>query len=36
MSKLQKNREYQELVDRIGEVYHAAKKKVISAVNTEM
>ena len=36
MSKLQKNIEYQELVDRIGEVYQAAKKKVVSAVNTEM
>lgn len=36
MSKLQKNIEYQELVDRIGEVYQTAKKKVVSAVNTEM
>jgi len=36
MSKLSKNEEYQELVQRIGEVYQLAKKKVIVAVDTEM
>ena len=36
MSKLTNNIAYQQLVEKIGEVYQLAKKKVVSAVNTEM
>ena len=36
MSKLKKNIKYQELINRIGEVYQSAKNKIVTAVNTEM
>lgn len=36
MSELIKNVDYQQLIDKIGNVYQSAKSKVISAVNTEM
>ncbi len=36
MIELQKNTDYQRLIDRIGNTYQATKTKIISAVNTEM
>ena len=36
MNELTKNTDYQLLIDKIGNVYHSAKSKIISAVNTEM
>lgn len=34
MSELNKNNEYNQLIESIGETYQTAKSKVISAVNT--
>lgn len=36
MSQPIKNREYQQLIEQIGEVYQSAQKRFASAVNTEM
>jgi predicted nuclease of restriction endonuclease-like (RecB) superfamily len=36
MNELIKNIDYQQLIDKIGNVYQSAKSKIISAVNTEM
>ncbi len=36
MNELTKNTDYQQLIDKIGNVYQSAKSKIISAVNTEM
>jgi len=36
MNKLVKNKDYNQLIENIGETYQLAKSKVISAVNTEM
>ncbi len=36
MSELLKNIEYQQLIDKIGNIYQSAKSKIISAINTEM
>lgn len=36
MNELSKSTEYQELLERIGDVYKSAKKRVIAAVDTEM
>lgn len=36
MNKLQKDTKYQELIERIGEIYQFAKGKIATAVNTEM
>ena len=36
MNKLAINKDYNQLIDNIGETYQLAKSNVISAVNTEM
>ncbi len=36
MIGLRKNIDYQQLIDRIGDIYQSAKSKIISAVNVEM
>lgn len=36
MTEIRKQFEYQQLIERIGNTYHLAKSKIISAVNTEM
>jgi len=34
--EISKNFEYQQLIEKIGDVYQSAKSKIISAINTEM
>ena len=36
MTGLRKNIDYQNLIEKIGITYEAAKSKIVSAVNTEM
>jgi hypothetical protein len=36
MNELTINIDYQQLIDKIGDIYQSAKSKIISAVNTEM
>ena len=36
MSDLIKNIDYKQLIEKIGNTYQSAKRKIISAVNTEM
>ncbi|MEM8524847.1 MAG: DUF1016 N-terminal domain-containing protein [Bacteroidota bacterium] len=36
MDELVKNIEYQQLIEKIGEAYQAAKSRIATAVNTEM
>lgn len=36
MSKPSKNKDYQGLIEKIGETYQSAKSRIVTAVNTEM
>jgi len=36
MSELKKNKEYQQLVEKIGTVYQSAKTEIVTAVNSKM